>query len=183
MKLFPVPKRYISERPFNKGGDELKKEDYIKTVQRNYKRIYLLALSYMNNHYDAENVMQSVFLKLWKTDKSFNSDEHIDKWLTVTCVHKCTDFFRLHFRKNTVNIDEVNEIYTFDSTEKADIFNSIMSLPQKERTVVHLFYYEDLPIDEIAEITGSNPSTVKTRLQRARRRLKTILGDDWTDEQ
>lgn len=127
--------------------------------------------------------MQNVFLKLLKTEKSFNNDEHIDKWLTVTCVHKCKDHFRLHFVKNTTQLDEVNDIYTFDSTEKLDIFNSIMSLPKNERVVVHLFYYEDLTIDEIAELIGSNSSTVKTRLRRARMRLKTILGDDWIDEQ
>lgn len=160
----------------------MKKEDYERAVQRNYKRIYLLAMSYLNNHYDSEDIMQSVFLKLLKTDKEFNGDEHIDKWLTITCVHKCKDFFRLRYHKNRADSDELDEIYTFDSSEKADIFNSIQSLPQKERTVVHLFYYEDMTVDEIAEITKSKSSTVKTRLQRARKRLKTILGDDWIDE-
>lgn len=161
----------------------MKKEVYLKAVERNNKRIYLLALSYINNHHDAEDIMQSVFLKLLKTEKVFNDDEHIDKWLTVTCVHQCKDFFRLHFIRNTLKIDEINDLYTFDSTKKTDIFNSIMSLPHKERIVVHLFYYEDLKIDEIAEIVNSNPSTVKSRLQRARKRLKSILGDDWIDEQ
>lgn len=161
----------------------MEREAFEKVLQRNYKRIYLLALSYLNNHYDAEDIMQAVFLKLWNTDKIFVDDEHIDKWLTITCVHKCKDHFRLHFVRNTVELDEVNDIYTFDSAEKLDVFNSIMSLPQKERVVVHLFYYEDMTIDDIADIIGSNPSTVKTRLRRARAHLKSILGDDWIDEQ
>ncbi len=160
----------------------MKEDDYIRAVRRNYKRIYLISLSYLNNHYDSEDVMQSVFLKLWKTDKVFTNDEHMDKWLTITCVNKCKDHFRLHFVKNTVSLDEVKEFYTFDSTEKIDIFNSIMSLPQKERIVVHLFYYEDMSIEEISKLLNSNPSTVKTRLRRAKMRLKTILGDDWIDE-
>lgn len=160
----------------------MREDDYIRGVRRNYKRIYLIALSYLNNHYDSEDVMQSVFLKLWKTDKIFTNDEHMDKWLTITCVNKCKDHFRLHFVKNTVSLDEVKEFYTFDSTEKIDIFNSIMSLPQKERVVVHLFYYEDMSIEEISKLLNSNPSTVKTRLRRAKMRLKTILGDDWIDE-
>ncbi|MBP9988617.1 MAG: sigma-70 family RNA polymerase sigma factor, partial [Ruminococcus sp.] len=150
---------------------------------RNYKRIYLLAMSYLNNHCDSEDIMQSVFMKLLKTDKEFNSEEHIDKWLTITCIHKCKDFFRLRYHKSTVSLDELNEIYTFDSSENVDIFNSIQSLPQKERVVVHLFYYEDLTVNEIAKLIKSNSSTVKTRLQRARKRLRKILGDDWIDEQ
>lgn len=161
----------------------MKKEEYEKAVQRNYRRIYLLTLSYLKNHYDAEDIMQNVFLKLWKTDKKFNSDEHVDKWLTITCIHKCKDYFKLHFVKSTVSLDEAKEFYTFDSTRKIDIFNSIMSLPQKERIVVHLFYYEDMAIDEIADLISTNSSTVKTRLRRARIRLKNLLGDDWIDEQ
>lgn len=158
------------------------KDDYIRAVKRNNQRIYKIALSYLNNHYDAEDVMQSVFLKLWKTDKVFNNDEHIDKWLTITCINKCKDHFKLHFVKNTVSLDDVKEYYTFDSTEKIDIFNSIMSLPRKERVVVHLFYGEDMSIDEISKVINANPNTVKTRLKRARNRLKTLLGDDWIDE-
>lgn len=161
----------------------MKKDDYIRAVKRNNKRIYQIALSYLGNHYDAEDVMQSVFLKLWKTDKEFSNDEHTDKWLTITCINKCKDHFKLHFVKNTVSLDEVKEYYTFDSNEKIDIFNSIMSLPQKERVVVHLFYYEDMSIDEISNVIKANPNTVKTRLKRARTKLKTLLGDDWIDEQ
>lgn len=159
------------------------KSEYIEIVKRNNKRIYQIALSYLNNHYDAEDVMQSVFLKLWKTNKDFANNEHIDKWLTITCINKCKDHFKLHFIKNSVSLDEIKEYYTFDSTKKIDIFNSIMSLPQKERIVIHLFYYEDLTVDDIANLLKTNPSTIKTRLRRARERLKTILGDDWIDEQ
>ena len=90
--------------------------------------------------------------------------------------------------KKVVKENDITDGYSLKSEvdlppEKADIFTSIQSLPQKERTVVHLFYYEDMTVDEIAEITKSKSSTVKTRLQRARKRLKTILGDDWIDEQ
>lgn len=165
------------------GGDKLDRNKYIEAVKRNNKRIYQIALSYLGNHYDAEDIMQSVFLKLWNTNKVFNNDEHIDKWLTITCINKCKDHFKLHFVKNTVSLDEVNEYYTFDSNDKIDIFNSIMSLPKKERIVVHLFYYEDLTTDEISNLLNSNPNTIKTRLKRARTRLKSILGDDWIDEQ
>lgn len=161
----------------------MNKDEYINAVKRNNKRIYLIAFSYLKNQYDAEDILQDVFLKLWKTDKSFESDEHIDKWLTINCISKCKDFFRLPFINRTTPLDQAKELYEFDSSKKIDIFNSIMSLPQKERIVVHLFYYEDMTIEEIAKILKSNPSTIKTRLRRARNHLKEKLGDDWINEQ
>ena len=157
----------------------MRDDEYIDAVKRNSNRLYLIALSYLQNHHEAEDVMQDVLLKLWKTNKAFNDDEHMDKWLTITCINKCKDRFKSLFFKNNVALDEAKELYTFDTIRNFDVFNAIMSLPKKERLVVHLFYYEDLQINEIAEIIKSNPSAVKTRLYRARTHLKSILGDDW----
>lgn len=160
----------------------MRNDDYIYAVKRNSNRLFLIALSYLQNYHDAEDVMQDVLLKLWKTNKVFRDEEHMDKWLTITCVHKCKDHFKLSFVKNSVALDEAKKLYTFDTPENFDVFNAMMSLPQKERLVVHLFYYEDMQINEIAEIIKCKPSAVKTRLHRARMHLKSILGDDWINE-
>ncbi len=157
-------------------------EEYISAVKRNSNRLYLIALSYLQNHYDAEDVMQETLVKLWKTNKAFNDNEHIDKWLTITCIHKCRDHFRLSFVKSNVSLDEAKELYTFDSTKSLDVFNAISTLPPKERLVLHLFYYEDMSVKDISEITGIKSSAIKTRLHRARTHLKSILGDDWINE-
>lgn len=157
-------------------------EEYISAVKRNSNRLYLIALSYLQNHYDAEDVMQEALVKLWKTNKAFNDNEHIDKWLTITCIHKCRDHFRLSFVKSNVSLDEAKELYTFDSTKSLDVFNAISTLPPKERLVLHLFYYEDMSVNDISEITGIKSSAIKTRLHRARTHLKSILGDDWINE-
>lgn len=157
-------------------------DEYIRAVKRNSNRIYLIALSYLKNHDDAEDVMQDVFFKLWKTSKQFNSDEHLDKWLVITCINKCKDHFRLPFVKNSVALEDAKELYTFDNIKNFDLFNAIMSLPQKERLVVHLFYYEDMSVDEISKVAKIKPSAVKTRLHRARKNLKSILGDEWINE-
>lgn len=160
----------------------MRNDEYIKAVKRNSNRLYLIAFSYLQNHHDAEDVMQDTLLKLWKTNKAFLDDEHMDKWLTVTCVHKCKDHFKSPFVKSNVALEEAKELYTFDTIKNYDVFNAIMSLSQKERLVVHLFYYEDMQVNEIARIIKSKPSAVKTRLHRTRTHLKSILGDDWINE-
>ena len=129
---------------------------------------------YINN-----NLTENLYYSL---KKKFGNDEHIDKWLTINCISKCKDFFRLPFFNKTITYDDIKDTYSFDCSYKIDVFNSIMSLPQKERIVIHLFYYEDMTINEIAYVLNTNPSTVKTRLRRAKIHLKEDLGDDWINE-
>ena len=153
-------------------------DDYISAVKRNSQRLYMLALSFTKNHSDAEDIMQDVFLKLLKHNKSFNNEEHLDKWLTVVCVNESKNYIKSPFRKNTVLLDEAKDLYTFDTVNDYDIFKSVISLPKKERTVIHLFYYEDLPVKEIAKMLKIKESAVKTRLSRGRKHLKEMLGDE-----
>lgn len=161
----------------------MKNDEYICAVKRNSNRLYLIALAQLHNPYDAEDVMQDVLLKLWKTKKVFSDNKHMDRWLTIACVHRCKDHFKSPFVRNNVALDEAKELYTFDTIKSLDVFNAVMALPPKESLAVHLFYYEDLPVDEIAKITKSKASTVKTRLHRARNHLKQILGEDWINEE
>ena len=158
------------------------KKDFDEAVIRNNQRLYLIALSFTHNKYDAEDILQNTFLKLWKNSKPFVDNIHIDKWLTVVCINESKNniknLFRVH---NELNI-EVLDKTTFDNENQYDIFNAIMSLPKNERTVIHLFYYEDLKIKDIAKLLKISESAIKTRLNRARNKIKHILGDEWINE-
>ena len=156
-------------------------DEYICAVRRSARRIYLIAFSYTRNRYDAEDIMQNTFLKLWKTDVSYESDEHLDRWLTRVCVNECKDFFKLSFRKNAP-LEDAQEAAVEDPHFNVDLFRAVSSIRKKERLAVHLFYYEDLPIAEIAEIMKTKEGTVKSLLYRARKTLKAKLGDDWINE-
>ena len=157
-------------------------EDYIETVKRNNQRIYLIALSFTKSQADAEDILQNVFLKLWKYPKKFENELHIDKWLTAVCINESKNYIKSPFRtKRSSYIDEsIQE--DFKSIKNLDLFNTVMSLPKKERTVIHLFYYEDMSVKEIARVLKIKESSVKTRLCRARKNIKNILGDEWINE-
>ena len=151
-------------------------------VKRNSRRLYLIALTFTKNHYDSEDIVQNVFVKLWKHNKTFETDNHIDNWLTAVCINESKNCLKSYFRKNTTDLESISELYSFDSKEDIDIFTAVMSLPKNERTVIHLFYYEDLSIKQIAEHLSIKESLVGTRLFRARKSLKRILGDEWINE-
>ena len=157
--------------------------DFIYAVKRNSQRLFLIALSFTKSTDDAEDIIQDVFLKLWKHPKDFESEEHTDKWLTAVCVNESKNYIKL-FLRNYLNIDDTEIVSPeiFDTSRQRDLFNAVMELPKKERTVIHLFYYEDLPVKDIAVILKIKESAVKTRLSRARQKLKERLGDDWINE-
>ena len=156
--------------------------DFERVFKRNNKRLFLIALSFTANQYDAEDILQNSFMKLLKTKAEFENDEHIDKWLTSVTVNESKNLLKSAFRKKSADFEDYVATCSFESEKSEDLFNAVMSLPKKLRTVIHLFYYEDMPIKEIADMLNIKQSAVKTRLCRAREQLKIKLGDDWNDE-
>ncbi len=156
--------------------------EFVCAVKLNNQRIFLIALSFTHNQTDAEDVMQNVFLKLWRYNKSFEDIPHIDKWLTRVCVNESKNYIKSPFRKRSVPLEDAKEKYSFDYECDYDLFKAVMSLPKKQSAVIHLFYYEDLSVKEIADVLKINESAVKTRLHRARTQLKQLLGDEWNNE-
>ena len=160
----------------------MNKSEFADAVMRNDQRLFLIALSFTRSRADAEDILQNVFLKLWQNKKVFESAEHMDKWLTRVCVNESRNLLRSPFRSRVAELEEAADIQVFDSPRDGDLFRAVMSLQEKERTVIHLFYYEDLSVAEIAKTLRISPSAVKTRLNRARNKLKEALGDEWKNE-
>lgn len=156
--------------------------EFICAVKRNNQRLFLIALSFTQNPADAEDILQNVFLKLWRYKKTFEDYSHIDKWLTCVTANESKNFIKSPFRKRSVPLDETENKYTFENENDFDLFKAVMKLPRKQSTVIHLFYYEDFSVKEIAEILKLKESAVKTRLHRGRIKLKEMLGDEWNNE-
>lgn len=157
--------------------------EFICALKRNKQRLFLIALSFTKNTYDSEEILQNVFMKLWKHPKSFTDEDHIDKWLTTVCVNESKNYIKLFFRRHEdIDSTEIVSHTDFESASHSALFNAVMGLPKKERTVIHLFYYEDFSVKQIAQLLKIKESAVKTRLSRARSKLKKELGDEWNDE-
>ncbi len=157
----------------------MEQSDFRRTVERNSQRLFLLALSFVKNPSDAEDVLQDVFLRLWQRTDPFENDEHTDKFLTCVCANTCRNLLRSPFRKRRAEIsDEALQAYAFDTSQDRDLFCAVMALSQRERTVVHLFYYEDMSIKDIAATLHIGQSAVKTALHRARNHLKEQMKED-----
>ena len=151
-------------------------------VRRYQDMVYRTALHALGSPQDADDAVQEVFLRLFRHRGAFDGEEHLRRWLLRVTVNYCRDLLKSPWRRRRIFMEELPETPVFDRPEQAALYREVMALPEKYRTVLNLFYYEELGVREIGELLGVEPSTVTTRLARARRRLKERLGEDWQDE-
>ena len=148
---------------------------YTEAVKRNSQRVFLLALSFTRQRQDAEDVMQTVFLKLWKHPVAFTDETHMDKWLTKVTVNESRSLLRARAR-DPISIEELETLGAVaEQPEERELIAAVMQLPEPLRAVIHLHYYEDLPIKEIADLLKISQAAVKMRLVRGRNLLKSEL--------
>lgn len=133
-----------------------------------------LAMVYLKNPQDTEDVFQNVFLKFSLLDKDFETPEHEKAWFVRVTVNQCKDFLKNFFRSKTVPLDILEDIPAL-SREKTDVLKTVLSLPEKYREVIYLFYYEDYQAKKIGKILGKNTNTIFTLLKRGRDILKRKL--------
>ncbi len=141
-------------------------------IRKYFNTVYRLAITQTGNMSMAEDVTQEVFLKYIQTKKIFRSDEHIKAWLIRVTINCARSIFRSSWFRTSVPLEE--EI-SFDIPEKSEVYFAVQELPPKYRTVIHLFYYEELSVKEISECTHLKENTVKSLLRRGREMLREKL--------
>lgn len=145
----------------------------IDTVFDKYSNtVYRLAYARVGNQYDAEDILQTVFLKLCRANMSFGDEEHLKAWLLKVTVNSSNNLLKSAWMRLT---DALDSNIAVPVHEVSEVYSEVAKLPLKYRTVIHLHYYEGYSCAEIADIVGSNEATVKTRLKRAREKLQNVL--------
>ncbi len=152
-------------------------EAFIRAVRDHKDTVFRVAFSYMKDPDDAEDITQNVFLKLFQCKTAFESLEHLRSWLIRVTINECKSVFRMPWRRRE-NIEDYAQQLAMPSPEHTELFLSVMGLPEKYRVVIYLFYYEGYSTEEIAGLIDRPPATVRTRLARGRKRLKTILTEE-----
>lgn len=149
--------------------------EFNRIAEQYIDMVYCTALSYCKCKTDAEDVVQNTFYKLLKSDVLFENDKHIRRWLIKVAINECKSLWRSFWHKNVISFDDLDCEPEFIELRQKEVFNEVMKLPHKYRTVLYLYYYEGYSCDEVAEILGITPTNVQTRLMRARDKLKEQL--------
>lgn len=133
----------------------LERQEAERLVETYSDLVLRLSYSYLNQTQDAQDICQTVFLKLLERAPDFVSSDHEKAWIIRTTANTCKDLLKSHWRRTTVA--------------------AVNLLPPKYRAVIYLYYYEGYSSKEIARLLGRNPATVATQLRRGRTQLKDLL--------
>lgn len=152
-------------------------------VERYHQNLFAVAFNVCKNREDAEEVVQDAFIQYHLKRLDFQSEEHIRAWLIRVTINKAKNAARTFWWRHRTSLEETMAALTFDDQESERLFEAVKALPQKYRIVVHLFYYEDYSVHEMAELLSLSESNVKTRLSRARAMLRDTLKEVWSDDE
>lgn len=161
--------------------------DFKEKVFQYKDMIYRIAYTGCGNTYDADDVVQDVFMSLYLEKSKFESEEHLKAWLIRVTVNRVKSHLRsFHIKKRTSIEDYIGYDNTCDNVDEKLMFRQIReavtALPYNYRIAIILYYYCGYSCSEIAGFLKINEPTVRTRLKRARERLKKQLKEDIFDE-
>lgn len=155
----------------------LRTDDCAENVIRFYsKMVYRLAFARTGTRHDADEVFQEVFLRYLKKQPVFKEEEHRKAWLIKVTINCSKKLWNSAWRKRTQPLEET---MMFETREDQGLYEQLQRLPAKYREVIHLFYYEDMSLEEISRVLNRKNATIRTQLTRARAMLKTILKEDY----
>ena len=149
-------------------------QEFTAAAERHLDLVYRVALNCLRNPADAEDAAQTVLLRLWQSGQAFPNDDQLRYWLVRVTVNVCKDVLRSPWRRRMVALDHCREP-AFAAPEHQALYAEVMALPAKYRLPLYLYYYEGYAVAEVGELLGLKPSTVQTRLARAREKLKRQL--------
>ena len=157
-----------------------KQIDVAAIYRRHVKSVYRLCYSYLGSAADAEDATQSTFVKLVGAPRTFESPDHERAWLLVCAANLCKDLLKSprHTRVAEMPTDVVDESARIG---QSPVLQAVLALPVRYKDIVYLHYYEGYKTDEIAQMMGMPPSTVRNNLSEARKLLKAELEGELND--
>lgn len=158
------------------------REEITLLIEKYQDNLFAAAFSICRNADDANDIVQETFLQYYTTNKQFESEQHIKAWLIRVAINKAKNINLSFWKRKRVSMEDYINTLAFETPEDGALFEEVMRLPEKYRIVLHLFYYEDYTVREIADVLKVSEANVKVRLNRGRTLLKKTLKEEWNDD-
>lgn len=174
---------------------KLQSDDFVEhALSRHGDAVFRLALNQLRSAADAQDVVQDTFIRLLTHETAFHDENHLRAWLLRVALNRCRDLQRSAWNSKVDALDEQTgrlgladrrskkptpEEAVVSQLEYQPLWQALEALPEKLRVVMHLRYVENLDDAEIANIIGTRPTTVRTRLFRARNQLRSLLEHEY----
>ena len=147
-------------------------KQYREIVEKYSDMIYRIAYQRVLNQYDAEDIVQEVFVKLLCNKNYFRDGENVKAWLIRVTVNLCVNYKKKLARQKTISASQLEIPFTEPERE---ILEELYLLSDEDRIILYLYYYEEYKIREIAKILRQKQNTINSKLTRARNKLKKIM--------
>lgn len=165
--------------------------EYEYFLDRYGKQVFSLIVRIVTSEEDAEELTQDVFMKAFEQLKTFKAESSFSTWIYRIAYNTAISATRKSSR-NTLTMDdqylqqvrdeEVDGLLDSEDEELTDkLYNAMQKLSMEERTLLTLFYYEDKPLAEVAEVMGLTEANVKVRLHRTRKKLYVMIKNETYD--
>lgn len=147
--------------------------DTERILTDNYEKYYRLAYSYMRNEDDALDVVQESAYRAIRDCGKVKNKDYLSTWIYRIVVNTALDLLRK--KKKETLTEELPEIPVEDQYQETELRTILNQLDHKSKTIIILRYFEDLKLEDIADILGDNLNTVKARLYRSLKKLRLKL--------
>lgn len=150
-------------------------------ILKNYNQYYRLAYSYVHNGEDAGDIVQNGAYKALRSSNTLNNSEYAQSWVYRIMLNEC---FRYLKQPRAISYEAIQDEdgvevgVVEDSYQNLDLKRAIDALPDKDKAIVILRYFEDKKLEEIADILDENVNTIKSRLYRSMKKLREALSDE-----
>ena len=152
-------------------------------VERWADTVLRVAYTWTGNPQDAQDVCQTVLLKLLTCPERFPDLERQRAWVLRVTINCCKDLKKSAWARKRVSLEAAADAaVTMPEAGESPVLEAVLALPEKYRQAVYLRYYEEYGVDEIAALLGCRPAQVSTWLYRGKAKLRTMLGGSYGQE-
>lgn len=162
----------------------MRREAFTQVVEVFGEKIYWMIRKMGLSHDDANDVVQNTFLKAWTNLDSFRGESKLSTWLYKIAINENATFLNKQRAANCVSIDDT-DVFLLEKLKSDDYFDgdevqlklqaAILSLPEKQRIVFNMKYYEDMKYEEMSEILGTSVGALKASYHHAVKKIETFL--------
>lgn len=131
-------------------------EEACRAIDQYADAVRRICMVHLKNYSDTEDIFQTVFLKYVLHTAPFDSPEHEKAWIIRVTINACKDLLKNVFRSRTVPLEQLIEKPSEPDTDHSDLIEAVLSLPEKYKDVIYLYYYEGYSAAEISSILKKN---------------------------
>ncbi len=162
------------------------KEGFNALMRAYGEQVYWQIRKMVFNHEDANDILQNCFMKVWNNLHNFRGDAKLSTWLYKIAVNETINFLNRERQRRSLTDDsedsfllsnlESDEYFDGDALQK-EFQEAIMKLPEKQRLVFNMRYFDDMKYEQISEILGTSVGALKASYHHAVKKISSILGD------